>query len=231
MSQTINCLSLWLETRFCWNHHGIRYNTIPYEYGTLMCARKPTWVRLIYRTEPTTKKCKTENQLDMSSVPDTAQELSVQLIKLKSTIQQLPHVTWVHFQLPVDCITYCVDLLKLKIWFHTKAPSLTISSWDSVTTKCISIDRQKTTSGVLESLKPLGIVGRNQEPKWPHADGTRKGTGRRSTVWLCSIIWTHIWTHKCENDDKKRLQKQVYVTAAIISVTYDEKSCYKQQHN
>ena len=156
---------------------------------------------------------------------------SVQLIKLKSTIQQLPHVTCVHFQLPVDCITYCVDLLKLKIWFHTKAPSLTISSWDSVTTKCISIDRQKTTSGVLESLKPLGIVGRNQEPKWPHSDGTRKGTGRRSTVWLCSIIWTHIWTHKCENDDKKRLQKQVYVTAAIISVTYDEKSCYKQQHN
>ena len=44
-----------------------------------MCARKPTWVRLIYRTEPTTKKCKTENQLDMSSVLDTAQELSVGL--------------------------------------------------------------------------------------------------------------------------------------------------------
>ena len=178
------------------------------------------WLCSIIWTHIWTHKCEND---DISSV---------QLIKLKSTIQQLPHVTWVHFQLPVDCITYCVDLVKLKIWFHTKAPSLTISRWDSVTTKCISIDRQKTTSGVLESLKPLGIVGRNQEPKWPHADGTRKGTGRRrSTLWLCSIIWTHIWTHKCENDDKKRLQKQVYVTAAIISVTYDEKSCYKQQHN
>jgi len=26
----------------------------------LTCARKPAWVSLIYRTEPTTKKCKTE---------------------------------------------------------------------------------------------------------------------------------------------------------------------------
>jgi len=27
----------------------------------LTCARKPTWVSLIYRTEPTAKKCKTKN--------------------------------------------------------------------------------------------------------------------------------------------------------------------------
>jgi len=29
----------------------------------LTCARKPTSVSLIYRTEPTTKKCKTEKKL------------------------------------------------------------------------------------------------------------------------------------------------------------------------
>jgi len=34
----------------------VRYDTRCY----LTCARKPTWVSLIYRTEPTTKKCKTE---------------------------------------------------------------------------------------------------------------------------------------------------------------------------
>jgi len=36
---------------------SIRYNTRCYFN---VCARKPTWVSLIYRTEPTTKKCKTE---------------------------------------------------------------------------------------------------------------------------------------------------------------------------
>ena len=34
------------------------YDTI--RDAILTCARKPTWVSLIYRTEPTTKKCKTE---------------------------------------------------------------------------------------------------------------------------------------------------------------------------
>ena len=34
------------------------YNTI--RDDILTCARKPTQVSLIYRTEPTTKKCKTE---------------------------------------------------------------------------------------------------------------------------------------------------------------------------
>ena len=33
-----------------------RYDTI--RDAVLTCARKPTWVSLIYRTEPTTKKCK-----------------------------------------------------------------------------------------------------------------------------------------------------------------------------
>ena len=36
----------------------VRYDTI--RDAILTCARKPTWVGLIYRTEPTTKKCKTE---------------------------------------------------------------------------------------------------------------------------------------------------------------------------
>ena len=35
---------------------GLRYDTI--RDAILTCARKPTWVSLIYRTEPTTKKCK-----------------------------------------------------------------------------------------------------------------------------------------------------------------------------
>jgi len=67
------------------------WNTIQYDTirdGTLMCARKPTWVRLIYRTEPTTKNCKTENQLDMSTVLDTAQELSVTHL--------VTHLVWPH---------------------------------------------------------------------------------------------------------------------------------------
>ena len=34
----------------------LSYDTI--RDATLTCARKPTWVSLIYRTEPTTKKCK-----------------------------------------------------------------------------------------------------------------------------------------------------------------------------
>jgi len=34
----------------------IRYDTI--RDAVVTCARKPTWVSLIYRTEPTTKKCK-----------------------------------------------------------------------------------------------------------------------------------------------------------------------------
>ena len=36
----------------------IRYDTIGLRDAILTCARKPTWVSLIYRTEPTTKKCK-----------------------------------------------------------------------------------------------------------------------------------------------------------------------------
>ena len=36
----------------------LRYDTT--RDAILTCARKPTWVSLIYRTEPTTKKCKTE---------------------------------------------------------------------------------------------------------------------------------------------------------------------------
>jgi len=39
----------------------IRYDTI--RDAILTCARKPTRVSLIYRTEPTTKKCKTKKKL------------------------------------------------------------------------------------------------------------------------------------------------------------------------
>jgi len=38
--------------------HAVYYDTI--RDATLTCARKPTWVSLIYRTETTTKNCKTE---------------------------------------------------------------------------------------------------------------------------------------------------------------------------
>jgi len=41
----------------------LRYDTILYDTirdAILTCARNPTWVSLIYRTESTTKKCKTE---------------------------------------------------------------------------------------------------------------------------------------------------------------------------
>jgi len=37
-------------------HDTIRYDTI--RDAILTCARKPTWVSLIYRTQPTTTKCK-----------------------------------------------------------------------------------------------------------------------------------------------------------------------------
>jgi len=38
--------------------YSLRYDTI--RDAILTCARKPTWIGLIYRTEPTTKNCKTE---------------------------------------------------------------------------------------------------------------------------------------------------------------------------
>ena len=50
-----NCM---LEGGSCWKylkHHGYTIRD-----AILTCARKPTWVSLIYRMEPTTKKCKTE---------------------------------------------------------------------------------------------------------------------------------------------------------------------------
>jgi len=40
---------------------GVDYGTI--RDAILTCARKPTWVSLIYRTETTTEKCKTEKKL------------------------------------------------------------------------------------------------------------------------------------------------------------------------
>jgi len=43
-----------------WYFWPIRYDTI--RDAILTCARKPTWVSLIYRTETTTKNCKTEKQ-------------------------------------------------------------------------------------------------------------------------------------------------------------------------
>ena len=42
-------------------HQHLPYDTI--RDAILTCARKPTWVSLIYRTEPTTKKCKNRKEL------------------------------------------------------------------------------------------------------------------------------------------------------------------------
>ena len=45
----------------CSGLHALWYDTIRYDTirdAILTCARKPTWVSLIYRTKPTTKKCK-----------------------------------------------------------------------------------------------------------------------------------------------------------------------------
>jgi len=44
----------WITWFFLWCHYFI--NTI--RDAILTCAQKPTWFSLIYRTEPTTKKCK-----------------------------------------------------------------------------------------------------------------------------------------------------------------------------
>ena len=41
------------------------YDTI--RNAILTCARKPTWVSLIYRTEPTTKKCKNRKKLKVEN--------------------------------------------------------------------------------------------------------------------------------------------------------------------
>jgi len=51
--------------RFLYIYDTIRYDTI--RDAILTCARKPTWVSWIYRTEPTTKKCKTEKKLKIKS--------------------------------------------------------------------------------------------------------------------------------------------------------------------
>jgi len=45
-----------LSKTICVTKDTIRYDTI--RDAILTCALKPTWVSLIYRTEPTTKKCK-----------------------------------------------------------------------------------------------------------------------------------------------------------------------------
>jgi len=46
------------------------YDTI--RDAILTCARKPTRVSLIYRTEPTTKKCKTEKKRICSEVSENS---------------------------------------------------------------------------------------------------------------------------------------------------------------
>ena len=48
----------WLSYSIDTRNYPIRYDTI--RDAILTCAQKPTWVSLIYRTEPTAKKCKTE---------------------------------------------------------------------------------------------------------------------------------------------------------------------------
>ena len=52
-------------TVFCWFHFVAIAHTVVIRHDTirdaiLTCARKPTWFGLFYRTEPTTKNCKTE---------------------------------------------------------------------------------------------------------------------------------------------------------------------------
>jgi len=56
------------EAVFTANH--VRYDTIRYDTirdAILTCARKPTWVSLIYRTEPITKSVKTEKKLKVEN--------------------------------------------------------------------------------------------------------------------------------------------------------------------
>jgi len=53
------------------NNHGLKL-AIMHWYCTLRdailtCARKPTWVSLIYRTEPITKKCKNRKKLKLEN--------------------------------------------------------------------------------------------------------------------------------------------------------------------
>ena len=48
-----------------WHRDTIRYDTI--RDAIFTCARKPTWVSLIYRTEPTTKKCKKTEKLKVEN--------------------------------------------------------------------------------------------------------------------------------------------------------------------
>ena len=54
----ISCSTLHVRTYCNLTSATKGYDTI--RDAILTCARKPTWVRLIYRTEPTTKKWKTE---------------------------------------------------------------------------------------------------------------------------------------------------------------------------
>ena len=49
---------------FCIKARALRYDTI--RDAILTFARKPTWVSLIYRTESTTEKCKTEKNWKVS---------------------------------------------------------------------------------------------------------------------------------------------------------------------
>ena len=59
-----------------------RYDTI--RDAILTCARKPTWVSLIYRTETTTKKCKTEK---LKSKKRICSEVTVKVWGITTTLQ------------------------------------------------------------------------------------------------------------------------------------------------
>ena len=56
------CFSSWVQRRHVACSLAISYDTIREAIST--CTRKPTWVSLIYRTEPTAKKWENEKKLE-----------------------------------------------------------------------------------------------------------------------------------------------------------------------
>ena len=67
----------------------LRHNTI--RDAILTCARKPTWVSLglIYRTEPTTKKCKTEKKLQTNMLRSNSKSLGIHVVSPEEETERL----------------------------------------------------------------------------------------------------------------------------------------------
>jgi len=107
------------------NWHNVRYDTI--RDAILTCARKPTWVGLIYRAETTTKNCETEtiktksryvrsNSKSLGNYVVSSEEENVQRTTRTETVCWLPTPT-----------RFDIELSRLQTVLRTKHATRTFT--------------------------------------------------------------------------------------------------------